>query len=155
MVTVGVGDYKVVRAPKHIKTLLGSCIGIALYDQTTKVGGLLHIMLPKRNGDTTQKASKYADTGIPAMINHMISATSVSMSSLTAKIFGGAKMFSAGNPLFDIGKRNEDEVRRILREKGISILACRTGGTKGYQITFDTDTGKIMCRVFGEAPKEY
>jgi chemotaxis protein CheD len=155
VITVGVGDYKIARAPKLIKTLLGSCIGVVLYDQTTKIGGLLHIMLPARNGDTLQKESKYADTGIPVMINQMVNVAGAQRLSLTAKIFGGASMFSVENPLFDIGKRNEDEVRRILREKGIKILSCKTGGSKGYQIALDTNTGKITCRIFGEASKEY
>lgn len=155
VVTVGVGDYKVVKAPKILKTLLGSCIGIALYDNTIKVGGLLHIMLPKRNGDTTHKASKYADTGIPAMINHMVSRARVNKSLLTAKIFGGASMFAVENPLFDIGKRNEEEVRRVLQKEGIKILAYKTGGNKGYHIIFDTNTGKITCSIFGKAPEEY
>ncbi len=155
VVTVGVGDYKIARSPKLLKTLLGSCIGIALYDPTTKIGGLLHIMLPKRNGDGAQKVSKYADTGIPAMIEHMVGAAGVLKSALTAKIFGGAQMFSVNNCLFDIGRRNEDEVRRVLQVEGIRILACRTGGNKGYQIIFDTNTGKTICRIFGEAPEEY
>lgn len=155
VVTVGVGDYKIARSPKVLKTLLGSCIGIALYDQTTKIGGLLHIMLPKRDSDMTQKASKYADTGIPAMISQMIGAAGVRKSSLTAKIFGGAQMFSVNNCLFDIGRRNEEEVRRVLQEEGIRVLAYKTGGNKGYNVIFDTSTGKTICRVFGEAPEEY
>ena len=155
VVTVGVGDYKIARSPKLLKTLLGSCIGIALYDPTTKIGGLLHIMLPKRNGDGAQKASKYADTGIPAMISQMVGVAGAHRSLLTAKIFGGAQMFSVNNCLFDIGRRNEDEVRRVLQVEGIRILACRTGGNKGYQITFDTNTGRINCRIFGETTEEY
>ncbi len=155
VVTVGVGDYKIARSPKLLKTLLGSCIGIALYDQTTKIGGLLHIMLPKRNGDGAQKASKYADTGIPAMIEHMVGSAGVLKSALTAKIFGGAQMFSVNNCLFDIGRRNEDEVRRVLQEEGIRVLAYKTGGNKGYNVIFDTSTGRVGCRIFGEVPEEY
>ncbi|MBI2560400.1 MAG: chemotaxis protein CheD [Planctomycetes bacterium] len=155
VVTVGVGDYKIVRAPKLLKTLLGSCIGVALYDSTTKIGGLLHIMLPKRENNATQKASKYADSGISVMIDHMVNNAGACRASLTAKVFGGACMFLVGNPLFDIGRRNEDEVRRVLQEEDIRILAHRTGGNKGYQILFDTNTGKITCCIFGEAPEEY
>ena len=155
VVTVGVGDYKIARSPKLLKTLLGSCIGIVLYDQTTKIGGLLHIILPKRNGDNTQKVSKYADTGIPAMISQMVGVAGADRSSLIAKIFGGAQMFSVNNCLFDIGRRNEDEVRRVLQEEGIRVLAYKTGGNKGHNVIFDTSTGKTICRVFGEAPEEY
>ncbi|HML25802.1 MAG TPA: chemotaxis protein CheD, partial [Methanomethylovorans sp.] len=47
MIVVGMADYAVTRSPEKLTTLgLGSCVGIALYDPVTKIGGLLHIMLP-------------------------------------------------------------------------------------------------------------
>ena len=47
VVKVGMADLKTGRNTDMITTLgLGSCIGIALYDPTTKIGGLAHIMLP-------------------------------------------------------------------------------------------------------------
>jgi chemotaxis protein CheD len=49
IVTVGVGDLKIAKSPKIIKTSLGSCIGVVLYDSINKIGELLHLMLPKRN----------------------------------------------------------------------------------------------------------
>ncbi len=49
IVTVGVGDLKIAKSPKIIKTSLGSCMGVVLYDSINKIGGLLHLMLPKRN----------------------------------------------------------------------------------------------------------
>lgn len=55
------------------------------------------------------------------------------------------------NGLLNIGESNELEVRRVLKEEGIRIVASRTGGTKGYNISFDTETGAVTCRIFGEA----
>ena len=46
IVTVGVGDLKIAQSPKVIKTSLGSCVGVVLYDSIQKVGGMLHLMLP-------------------------------------------------------------------------------------------------------------
>jgi chemotaxis protein CheD len=44
---VGISDYKITKAPNQLVTLgLGSCIGIVIYNQDTKIGGLSHIMLP-------------------------------------------------------------------------------------------------------------
>ncbi len=40
IVVLGVGDLKVARTPKTIKTSLGSCMGIVLYDSIRKTGGL-------------------------------------------------------------------------------------------------------------------
>ena len=47
VIKVGMADLNVCKNPDIITTLgLGSCIGIALYDPVTKIGGLAHIMLP-------------------------------------------------------------------------------------------------------------
>lgn len=153
MITVGVGDLKITQAPNALKTLLGSCIGIVLHDPFNKIGGLLHIMLPKKNGHDV-KITKYANTGLPYFIHHMVTHAGASRGSLYAKIFGGAKMFET-NDLLNIGESNEIEVRRILKEEGIKIVSAKTGGTKGYNIVFDTDTGEVTCRIFGESVVVY
>lgn len=154
IITVGVGDLKIARSPKIIKTSLGSCIGVVLYDNINKVGGMLHLMLPKCDG-REGKLSKYADTGIPLMLDLMVKRAKSNKNVLVAKIFGGAKMFNVNSALFDIGKSNVDETKSILSRLGIKIIAGKTGGTKGYQISFDTETGSVESRVFGGTVEKY
>ena len=154
IVTVGVGDLKVARPPKVIKTSLGSCIGVVLYDSINKIGGMLHLMLPKRNS-RDGKASKYADSGIPLLVDTMVNKGGANKRVLTAKIFGGAKMFSINSELFDIGKSNVAETKRILDRMGIKIVAGKVGGTKGYQIMLDTGTGIVQSKVFGGGLEKY
>ncbi len=154
IVTVGVGDLKVAKSPKTIKTSLGSCIGVVLYDSRNKIGGILHLMLPKRN-DREGKLSKYADTGIPLLVDLMVNQANANKKLLTAKIFGGAKMFNVNSELFDIGKSNAIETKKILEKMNIRILITKTGGTKGYQISLDTNTGIVRCRIFGGQVEEY
>ena len=49
VIKVGMADLNICKAPDIITTIgLGSCIGLALYDPVTKVGGLVHYMLPDR-----------------------------------------------------------------------------------------------------------
>ncbi|MFW5961909.1 MAG: chemotaxis protein CheD, partial [bacterium] len=48
---VKMADHAVGNENTVLATLgLGSCIGIALYDKFSKVGGLVHIMLPENPG---------------------------------------------------------------------------------------------------------
>ena len=74
VIKVGMADLNICKSPDMITTLgLGSCIGIALYDPVTKIGGLAHIMLP----DSTQirnnsNIAKFADTGITDRVNDII-----------------------------------------------------------------------------------
>lgn len=47
IITVGMADLKTCKSPDGLITLgLGSCIGIAIRDPKTGIGGLAHIMLP-------------------------------------------------------------------------------------------------------------
>jgi chemotaxis protein CheD len=129
-------------------------MGVVLYDSINKIGGLLHLMLPKRN-DRDGKLSKYADTGIPLLVDLMVNRANSNRKTLTAKIFGGAKMFNVNSALFDIGKSNAAETKRILKKMNIRIVATKTGGTKGLQISLDTKTGIVRCRIFGGQIGEY
>jgi len=95
---------------------LGSCIGIALYDKFSKVGGLVHIMLPENPGG--KKTVKYADTGIPFLIEEM-EAAGAKKRRLSAKIVGGAGMFKSesGDSVMKIGERNIEAVKEVLKNE--------------------------------------
>ena len=49
VIRVGMADLNICKAPDVIMTIgLGSCIGLTLYDPVTKIGGMVHYMLPRR-----------------------------------------------------------------------------------------------------------
>jgi len=106
-IKVSISDYKVSRSPNKLVTLgLGSCVGVAIYDRATKIGGLSHIMLPDStffSGDI--KAEKFADLAIPMMVYDIIKGKK--SIDLIAKIAGGASMFnfSGKNDNESIGTR--------------------------------------------------
>ncbi len=155
-IQVGIADYKVTNSPHRLITLgLGSCVGVVLYDSVAKVGGLLHIMLP----DSTQfnnvtKPAKFADTGIPLMIDH-IKRQGGNPHRLTAKLAGGAQMFSGLDEKFvlNIGQRNAAMVREILHKIGIRVLAEELGGNRGRTMIFDTANGQVTIRTIGSPLK--
>ena len=98
MIKVGMADLKICKAPDAITTLgLGSCVGIALRDPVTKVGGLAHIMLPDSKAiQGVSHVPKFADTGIEELVKVVVQA-GATRSRLVAKIAGGAQMFSFQN----------------------------------------------------------
>ena len=155
-IAVGIADIKVTTAPGTLTTNLGSCIGVCLYDKVSKAGGMLHLMMAAA-GDAQAKegfkVAKYADTGIPALIQELQRKCNVSKTSLSAKIFGGAKILKTVSK--DIGTENIQAVKNVLKEHNISILASKVGGEKGYKIVFDTNTGKVKCQIFGQAEEEF
>ena len=98
VIKVGMADLNICKSPDIITTIgLGSCIGLTFYDPITKIGGLVHYMLP----DSTQirnnsNIPKFADTGIEELVRQM-SAKGANKSRMVAKIAGGAQMFAFQN----------------------------------------------------------
>lgn len=152
-IKVGIADCKTAKAPSRIITLgLGSCVGVTLFDPATKVGGLVHVMLP----DSTQfknksNPAKYADTGIPLLLE-MLLKMGARRYSLQAKLAGGAQMFNfsdkAGSTL-NIGMRNVEMAKKVLKELGIKIFGEDTGGNYGRTMILDTNTGEVIIRSVG------
>lgn len=157
LIRVGMADYKVGRAPATIISYgLGSCIGITLYDSVTKIGGLLHIMLP----DSTQARSnenpaKFADTGMDIMLKDVL-ALGASRQRLVAKIAGGAQMFQFANAtdIMRVGQRNADAVKKVLGQLNIRMIAEDTGGNYGRTVQIDLETGNYKIKTIDKGEKE-
>lgn len=145
-INVGVGELAVSSSPDVLKTILGSCIGIAIYSPRDRVGGLLHIMLPRlSNGDINR--TKYADTGIPHLITTLEDKYSVKKYNMIAKIAGGANMFTfkkTATPIFDIGSNNITAVKFFLNELNIPIVGEDVGSNYGRRIEFHLESGKMV-----------
>ena len=156
VIKVGMADLKTAKAPDSLTTLgLGSCIGIALWDSTTKIGGLAHIMLP----DSTRirnnsNIAKFADTGIVELVRQM-EALGVPRRRLVAKIAGGAKMFevSGTTSVGNIGEKNAIASRKALQELGIPILAEDTGLNYGRTVELNCSNGDYIIKAVGKSVK--
>ena len=155
-VKVGMADLNICRAPDMITTLgLGSCIGIAVYDSVTKIGGLAHIMLP----DSTQmrnnlNIAKFADTGIEELVRRMVAA-GANKRRLVAKIAGGARMFEVKgmSGIGNVGERNAIASRKKLKQLGIPLLAEDTGLNYGRTVELYTATGEFRIKAVGKTIK--
>ena len=149
---VDIAMMKVARAPEQLYSLgLGSCIGVAVYDPITKIGGLIHILLPTINGfeNGNHVRTKFADSGIAELVNALTKA-GASRARMKAKMAGGASMFSiksTASDVHEVGKRNIQSSRDTLKNLGIELIAHDTGGNKGRTIIFDIDTGQLTIKT--------
>ena len=136
IIKVGMADLNVCKAPDGLTTLgLGSCIGLTLYDPVTKIGGMVHYMLPDSTkvSNNSNKA-KFADTGIDELLKKVIAA-GASKTRLVAKIAGGAKMFEVSglSDVGNIGARNAEAAKKILKEKGIRMAVATSSSPELYE----------------------
>lgn len=147
LITVGIADMRIAKSPDILRTILGSCIGICLYDNVNHIGGLAHIMLPNSEG-RDEKSAKYADSAIPVLIKNMLS-NGAHRRDLTAKLIGGATMFniSKDSMIGNIGGNNIIKVREILKEFNIPVIAEELGGDSGRTIDFYTENGTVKIKT--------
>lgn len=153
-IKVKMAEYGVVESPDQLITIgLGSCVGIALYDKYKKIGGMVHIMLPENRKGL--KPAKYADTGIPLLIEEM-EKLGAKKNHMKAKIAGGAKMFSvtSKDSSLNVGERNVIKVKQILKDLGIRILGEDTGANYGRTMKFFTDNGRVLITSHKTDDKE-
>lgn len=149
MVNIGIADLNVVKSPEVLATYaLGSCIGICLYDAELKIAGLAHIMLPwsKDAGAAADNMRRYADTGITELIQKMVT-MGAKKYRLTAKIAGGAQMFSSNSAVFNIGERNIEAVKKVLATYNIPIVAEETGLNFGRTVFFYSEDGIMEVKA--------
>lgn len=151
-VYVGIADLKVGHAPLILITLgLGSCVGVTLYDPVKKIGGLLHVMLPRSSEfSRNSHPAKFADTGVPLLLAEVLK-LGADKRVLEAKIAGGAQMFEG---MVNIGERNVEAVKEALAALGIRLVAEDVGGKRGRTMILDTSTGKVIIKTLGSSPKE-
>lgn len=142
---------KLIRTEGELITYaLGSCIGICFYDPAIRLGALLHIMLPYAEGHHVNNIYKFADTGIEETLRKMQAFGGVK-GRMTAKIAGGASMFDVPgtSSLGNIGRRNKEAVKDILRRLEIRLAGEDTGSNYARTMMMDVSNGGVRIKAYG------
>ncbi|MHB8899460.1 MAG: chemotaxis protein CheD [Thermoguttaceae bacterium] len=148
--TVGMGQTALAKAPALFSSVLGSCVGLALYHPRSKTGSLAHIVLPSAGGRCAMPG-KFADTAVPHMLAEF-ARIGIPREALVAKIAGGACMFGTAGAL-QIGDSNIETVQQLLARENIRLVAKDVGGQKGRRVTFDCSNGEMLVEVAGRPQK--
>ncbi|MFH1062971.1 MAG: chemotaxis protein CheD [Candidatus Omnitrophota bacterium] len=153
---VGMADMKIANSPTVLTSLgLGSCVGISLYYPKTKIGGLAHIMLPDVDAvkNKTNRA-KFANTAIPDLLEKL-EAQGAERRFIKAKIMGGAHMFgfAKANKVFNVGVRNVEQVKAVLKDLRIRLVGEDVGGSYGRSIYFYLSNGEVRVRTINHGEK--
>jgi chemotaxis protein CheD len=144
---VGIGEMIVSNNIEDIiKTFaLASCVGVVAYSRIRKVGGMIHIALPKpaNNIDATGRYCYYASTGIPRLIEQMCKHYGCLKGELAISLYGGADSIR-NNDIFNVGKKNLESVRKILQEMNLKFDDTETGKNVSRTIELDICTGRVV-----------
>lgn len=141
---IHVGEIFVGIKPTEIVTVLGSCVGVCLYDKVELIGGMNHYLLPLWNGNGLE-SPKYGNVAIPKLIENMENIGCLRRN-MEAKIFGGANIHRANSEGQLIGQKNILIAKEILRQWNIPIKAEDTGGNNGRRIMMISDANRIILK---------
>lgn len=125
-------------SPSIVSTILGSCVALCLYDETTAAGGINHFLLP--HGRVSARSGEAAN----AMLLAMFSERGIPTSRLKAKVFGGASMLAVGGG--DLARKNVEVAVAFVREHDIALAGCDVGGVRGRHLYFRTSDGTAWVR---------
>ncbi len=152
LINVGIAEVVVAKSPSLLRTTLGSCIGIVLYQPETKIGGISHIMLAQdpMGKDKIKNPGKYGETALPLLIK-ALEDEGAKPGTYSARIFGGASMFKNISSQFlqNIGENNIAYVREELAKRKIPLLVEDVGGHEGRTITLYLDDGRVLLKKAG------
>lgn len=130
---------------------LGSCLGVTLYDPVTRVGALLHVMLPDSSIDPArarQNPCLFVDTGFVRLLQMFARVGGVA-GHARIKVAGGAQMLDEKG-VFRIGERNVQALQRVLAAHSLAVAAWEVGGVLSRTLRLNIATGEVTIQSPGQ-----
>lgn len=151
LVIVGVADMAVSSDPSEtlVTYALGSCLGVVAWDRRTKVGGILHYMLPSSALDpdkAREKPAMFGDVALPLFLERLIG-LGATRRNLQIKLAGGAEINATDS--FEIGRRNILLARQLLWKNALLPAAEAVGGRNGRTVRLEIATGRVGLKEPG------
>jgi chemotaxis protein CheD len=143
----------------RIRTVLGSCVSLTFWHPNLLVGGMCHYMLPNRSQEQRKVAGRvldgrYADEAIEMMTNE-INAVGMPHREYEVKLFGGGNMFpDCSNRVSNVGIKNVDTARRLVKKHGFNCVAEHLGGDGHRNVIFNVWSGHVWVKHAVIARKE-
>lgn len=145
------GQLAVSDKPCAIRTILGSCISVCLWDSGRGIGGMCHFVMPVQIGQQSEKASgRFGNMAIPMLIEKLVELGSKKQN-LSAKMFGGAGILgdtstSSKLPKGRVGTKNTEIAVQMLDRVQIPVVARDVGGVRGRKVIFHSHDGTAWVR---------
>jgi chemotaxis protein CheD len=149
-VTIRIGGVFACDRPAVIRTVLGSCIAVCLYDPVSRVGGMNHYMLPSMDDVLHQDdPARYGLQAMEVLLGSM-QKLGARRDRLVAKLFGGGHVLATGTSDGSVPMRNIEFIRRYVREERLQVVSQDLGGHAARAVHFYTHTGKALVKLLGK-----
>lgn len=134
--------------PTAVRTLLGSCVAITLWNSRLGLGGMCHYVVPRR-GHTDPSSTldgRYAEEAVRMFIRE-VNRHGTRPDEYEVGLFGGGYQFPAQRGgTFDVPGQNVSAGRKLLQFAGFHVGAEHVGGTGPRTVELDLKTGVVRLR---------
>ena len=132
----------------RIRTVLGSCVAITIWHPARRWGGMVHYLVPSRGQraiDTLD--ARYGDEAMLMLLKEAV-AINTDPNEYQIKVFGGGNMFPHLNQraAMQIGRRNIEQAKDMLRAFGLDVAAEHTGGAGHRTVILDNWSGDVWMK---------
>ncbi|QJB56332.1 chemotaxis protein CheD [Pseudodesulfovibrio sp. zrk46] len=147
--------------PTLVTTVLGSCLAVTIHAKQQNIGTICHAFLPdsseaKRAGKHDPQICRYVDSALLNMLETM-DKIGIPRRELTIKMFGGSTGIAVRgmeHTSYDIGRRNIEMARKLLRFARLPIQVEDVGGSQGRKLMFQTQTGEVWVKKLNKVDHE-
>ncbi len=149
------GGFFFLKIPGVIRTVLGSCVTVTMFDKNEKIGAACHPVLPECRNDKNacyfagcKDKFRYVECVIPEMMR-LFRKEGITPDELEVKLFGGSEMITSNNPgkqVIRVGLMNIEMALNLLHSFEIQPDKRDTGGKSGRRLFFDTSTGDVWIK---------
>mgnify|MGYP002517678178 FL=1 len=158
-ITIYIGGYYAAKEPAVIKTVLGSCIAVCLFENKLKFGGMNHFMLPEmkewEKPEDDYNHTRYGLFAMEVLINEIIKLGG-KKENLTAKIFGGGHVLTGmTSNLLQIPDKNIKFAKTFLAEERIPIISEDIGGSWPRKVFFFNTENRVLMKKMETQTKEF
>ena len=132
--------------PCTLRTVLGSCVAVTLYDPIVRAGGMNHYLLPGTGPD--ENPVRYGEGALETLLSRMkrLGATT---GNLQAGVFGGARVLADLSNTMHLGERNVEFAFTWLRARKINVVARDILGKQARRLELDVTDGSTRLRLLG------
>lgn len=154
-IRIEMGQLKLVPPGRSVSILVGSCVGLFLFERHTRTVCASHILLPagrlSRERVASNSPGRFADTAVDTSLTLIAEHCRRVDRSVTAYCIGGADMFETNSPSA-VGGKNVDAVLFQLARREIAIAQSDLGGNRARRGVFDPATASLAIRYFEALP---
>ncbi len=143
------GELYVSDRPTIVKTILGSCVAVCLYDAKVRVGGINHYVMPRPMPNDVP-GPRYGTSSIQELIER-VRRKGASMARLRARVYGGARPLG-GERGPQVGAANREIAIQMLRSYQVPVVEEQTGGERGRRVFFNIGTGQVFVSIIERNP---